>query len=96
MSNDLLAEKEKEEIPFSLKEKIESLKNALTEQNPGFASLLQQIKEITKQNPSFVYALSDEEIYTIVQGYSKYTKIELVTSKQISKKQGAAMDENSV
>lgn len=93
----LLAEEKKPALPFSLKEKIASLEAALLSQNPGFSSILAEIHKETKDNPEFVYGLSDEEICIIVQGFGKYTGVSIETKKEKKEKQKALLlDEDSV
>jgi hypothetical protein len=93
-------EEKKVEIPFTLKEKIQSLADLLLAQNPGFAAALNEIHKMTNANPEYVYALSDEQFRTIVSGYGRYTKITIDigagSKKRISKEQAAALDEDSV
>lgn len=88
------------EIPFTLKEKILSLKEKLETNNPGYATVLAEIHAITKANPGYVYALSDEEFQTIVtQGLGRYTQISLEAEKKNKKmtaKEGMSLSEDSV
>src|SRR5580765_8622739 len=86
------------EIPFTLKEKIQALADALEKQNPGFSVALGEIHKMTNANPEYVYALSDEQFRTIVAGYKKYTKvdIDIGKAKKMTKEQAAALDEDSV
>ena len=71
----------KEEVPFTLREKLEKLRQDLEAQNPGFATVLSEIHSLTKQNPEFVYSLSDEELQTIFAGSSKYHQVVMQTEK---------------
>lgn len=84
------------EVTFTLQEKLESLKNQLLEQNPGYATALAEILKITQNNPGFVYALSDEQIHTIVSGMEKHARMTIDVGKTVNKKQAALLDENSV
>ena len=87
-------------LPFTLKEKLASLRQKLEENNPGYASVLSEIHSLTKQNPDFVYALTDEEFQTIISGLGRYTQITLETEKTkkkgMSAKEGMLLSEDSV
>jgi hypothetical protein len=87
----------KPELPFTLKEKLLRLKDDLEKQNPGYATVLSEIHQITKQNPDFVYSLSDEEFVSIVQGLGKLTKVTIEAGKKkMTKKDGELLSEDSV
>lgn len=90
---------QKPELPFSLKEKLQKLRDQLEADNPGYSTVLAEIHSLTKQNPDFVYAMSDEEFQTIIAGLGKYTniKIEAATkAKKMTKKEGDLLSEDSV
>ena len=84
-----------EPLPFSLQEKLEALKVALLAQNPAFTSALSVIHAETKKHPEYVYALSDEQFATIVEGYSRHTQITSDGGK-VSRKQAALLNEDDI
>jgi len=81
---------DKVEIPFNLKEKLEGLKASLLGGDAKFATYLEEIRKITLTNPEFVYALSDEEIQSILAGMGKYQGIQIqLTERKPKDKAGA-------
>jgi len=88
------------ELPILLQERIQFLADALHAQNPGFVTALKDIHKMTQENAEYVYAMTDEQFRTIVDGYKRYTKIEIdvkkVSARKMDKAAIAAMDEDSV
>ena len=82
-------------LPLSLQEKLLALEAALKEQNSGYASILDFIHGETRKHPEYVYALTDEQIATIVCGYERYTKISIDVGK-VSKKQAALLTADDI
>ena len=73
---------------FELKEKVQSLQNALLDRHPRMATLLQEIHKTLKTYPENVTLLEPEEILIIVKGLESQTGVELaksVVSKSASK-----------
>ncbi len=84
-----------EPLPFSLREKLEDLKQKLLAQNPGYKDALNFIHAETQKHPEYVFALSDEEMQVIVSGYSRFAKIEIDVGK-MTKKQAAELSEDDI
>jgi hypothetical protein len=58
---------------FAIKEKLESLRQALLEANPMMPTILHEIHSTLKSQPHVVTLLSEEDIATIVKGLDKQT-----------------------
>jgi len=82
-------------LPFEIVEKLEKLKADLFSQNPNYVNALAFLQKETALHPEYVYALSDEQILLMVQGYERYTNISIKVGK-LSKKSGSLLDANSV
>lgn len=87
-----------EELPLTIRQKLEELKAALLAQNASYETILETLYEQTGKNPTYVYAMSDDEIHTMFLGLERYQNltIEIAGKKKITKEQAALLDENSV
>ncbi len=83
------------ELPFTIKEKLASLANALKEQNNGYVNALNFIHKECLAHPEYVYALSDEEFVSIVNGYERYTKVSIDVGK-LTKKSAALLSPDDI
>lgn len=88
------------ELPFTLKEKLANLRNQLEANNPGYATILAEIHAITKNNPDYVYAMSDEEFQAVISGLGKYQQVQITTTKaksgKMTRAEGNLLSEDSV
>lgn len=73
------------EVPFNLKEKLEGLKQSLLAGDAKFATYLEEIRQITAASPEFVYALTDEEIQSILAGMGKYQGVQIQLTERKAK-----------
>lgn len=84
-----------------LKLKCAELERALTEDTPGYKTVLREIHENIRKTPEMLYALADEEIAVVVSGLSKLSDTEILETKKkeaktISKKLAAKLSADDV
>ena len=73
------------DLSTQIKEKIESLNQALLSQHPTMSGLLREVWKAVKENPEQATLLSEAEICTIVNGLKKQTATEIATAALKSK-----------
>lgn len=76
------------QVIYELKEKVATLQEQLTKQNPLIGGLLRNIHTQLRSDGELVTVLSEEEIGTIVRGLSMETRTQIATTAV--KKESAA------